>query len=84
MTLFLNVRYFPSGLDDFLNSCFSFPRRNFYAQQSKTNVMKVSPRSPPQSATADYLRGSELQAVHPRYHLLFIHLTILAWGFIAA
>lgn len=45
--------------------------------------MKVSPRSPPQSATADYLRGSELQAVHPRYHLLFIHLTILAWGFTA-
>ena len=45
--------------------------------------MKVSPRSPPQSATADYLRGSELQAVHPRYYLLFIHLTILAWSFTA-
>lgn len=57
------------GLKRYLEFKEEEEKRNFYAQQSKTNVMKVSPRSPPQSATADYLRGSELQAVHPRKSL---------------
>ncbi|XP_022783161.1 coiled-coil domain-containing protein 17-like [Stylophora pistillata] len=54
------------GLKRYLEFKEDEEKRNFHAQQSQANIMKVSPKLPPQSVTAGYVRGPELQAVLPR------------------